>query len=53
MGEIDLRDEQDPLKKEYQKNPEAAQVTITATGNEQDDVRACSVDIGRVIYEAE
>lgn len=53
MGEIDLRDEQEPLKKEYERNPEAAQVTLTATGEEQDDVRSCSVDIGRAIYEAE
>lgn len=28
-------------------------ITLTATGEEQDDVRACSVDIGRAIYEAE
>lgn len=53
MPEIDLQDEQEPLKKEYEKNPEAAQITLTATGNETDDIRACSVDIGRAIYEAE
>lgn len=53
MGKIDLREEQEPLKDEYERDPEAAQVTLTATGEEQDDVRACSVDIGRAIYEAE
>ena len=53
MGEIDLRDEQEPLKMEYEENPEAAQITLTATGEEQDDIRACSVDIGRAVYEAE
>lgn len=53
MREIDLRDEQEPLKAAYVENPEAAQITITATGEEQDDVRACNVDIGRAIYEAE
>ncbi|WP_129113701.1 OsmC family protein [Halegenticoccus tardaugens] len=53
MGEIDLQKEQEPLKNEYEENPEAAQITLTATGSEQDDVRACSVDIGRAIYEAE
>lgn len=53
MDDIDLRTEQAPLKKEYEKNPEAAQITLTATGEEQDDVRACSVDIGRAVYEAE
>lgn len=53
MGETDLQEEQEPLKKEYETNPEAAQITLTATGEEQDDVRSCSVDIGRAIYEAE
>jgi uncharacterized OsmC-like protein len=53
MGDIDLREEQEPLKNEYERNPEAARVTLTATGEEQDDVRSCSVDIGRAIYEAE
>ncbi|MFB6301475.1 MAG: OsmC family protein [Haloferacaceae archaeon] len=53
MGEIDLRQEQEPLKREYEENPEAARITLTATGEERDDVRACSVDIGRAIYEAE
>lgn len=48
-----MRGEQEPLKNEYEENPEAAQITLTATGNEQGDVRACSVDIGRAIYEAE
>lgn len=53
MGEIDLREEQRPLKAEYEDDPDAARITLTATGEEQDDVRACSVDIGRAIYEAE
>lgn len=53
MTNINLRAEQEPLKTEYEQDPEAAQITLTATGSEQDDVRACSVDIGRSIYEAE
>ncbi len=53
MGDTDLRDEQEPLKTEYETNPEAAQITLSATGQERDDARACSVDIGRAIYEAE
>lgn len=53
MADIDLQEEQEPLKSEYETNPEAAQITLTATGEEQDDVRSCSVDIGRAIYEAE
>lgn len=53
MEETDLQDKQEPLKKEYEENPEAAQVTLTASGAEQEDARACSVDIGQAIYEAE
>jgi organic hydroperoxide reductase OsmC/OhrA len=53
MPEIDLQGEQEPLQHEYEENPDAAQITLTATGEEHDDVRACSVDIGRAVYEAE
>ena len=53
MTDIDLQEEQEPLKHEYEENPEAAQITLTASGAEQEDVRSCSVDIGRAIYEAE
>lgn len=53
MSDSDLQEAQAPLKDEYEKDPEAAQITLTATGEEQDDVRACTIDIGRAIYEAE
>jgi uncharacterized OsmC-like protein len=53
MSDVNLQEEQGPLKREYEENPDAAKVTLTATGEEQDDVRSCSVDIGRAIYEAE
>lgn len=53
MPDVDLQEEQEPLKREYEENPEAAEITLTATGVEQEDVRACSVDIGRAIYDAE
>lgn len=53
MADIDLQEEQKPLKKEYETNPDAAQITLTATGEEKNDVRSCSVDIGRSVYEAE
>ncbi|AGB36226.1 OsmC family protein [Natronococcus occultus] len=53
MSESNLQEEQEPLKAEYEENPEAARVTLTATGEEGDDSRACSVDIGRAIHEAE
>jgi len=53
MADHDLQADQEPLKREYEKNPEAAQITLSATGEEQGDARSCSVDIGRAIYEAE
>lgn len=53
MSDSDLQEAQAPLKNEYEEDPEAAQITLTATGEEQDDVRACNIDIGRAIYEAE
>jgi len=53
MSETDLREEQAPLKERYEQDPDAAKITLTATGEEQDDARSCSVDIGRAIYEAE
>jgi len=53
MADTDLREEQKPLKERYERDPDAAKITLTATGEEQDDARSCSVDIGRAIYEAE
>jgi uncharacterized OsmC-like protein len=50
---VDLREAQEPLKAEYERDPDAARITLTATGTEQADRRSCSVDIGRAIYEAE
>lgn len=49
----DLQTRQAPLKTEYEQNPDKAKLTLTATGAEHGDVRACSVDIGRAVYEAE
>ncbi|HET7323758.1 MAG TPA: OsmC family protein [Halococcus sp.] len=53
MAETDLQEAQKPLKDEYERDPEAAKITLTATGEQQDDVRSCNVDIGRAMYEAE
>ena len=48
-----LQDVQEPLKEQYEADPDEARITLTATGEEQDDLRACNVDIGRAVYEAE
>lgn len=53
MGQPDLRELQEPIRERYASDPEAAKVTLTATGEEDEDVRACSVDIGRAIYDAQ
>lgn len=53
MTDSDLRELQKPLKEEYERDPEAAKITMTATGEGHEDARSCSVDIGRAIYEAE
>lgn len=53
MTENSLQDEQKPLKERYENDPEAAKVTLSATGEEQADAKSCNVDIGRAIYEAE
>ncbi|MFB6108316.1 MAG: OsmC family protein [Haloplanus sp.] len=53
MSDNELRDAQAPLKEEYEQDPEAAKVTLTATGEEEADARACSVEVGQAIYQAE
>ncbi|MCH7659537.1 MAG: OsmC family protein [Euryarchaeota archaeon] len=53
MSESDLQSEQAPLKEQYTEDPEEAQITLSATGTEQADVRSCDIDIGRAVYEAE
>lgn len=53
MSGSDLQEEQRSIKKAYEENPEKAQIELSAKGEEQSDVRSCSVDIGRAVYEAE
>ena len=47
-----LRETQAPLKETYERDPEAAQVTLTATG-ERADTTSCSVEVGEAVYEAQ
>ena len=46
-----LREIQDPLKQRYRVEPEAAQVTLSATGQLGDGV-SCSINTGRAMAEA-
>jgi len=50
---MDFRSLQRPLKEQYRNDPTASQITIRAKGGETDVPTACSVDIGRAIYQAE
>ncbi len=50
---LDLRAIQKPLKDQYRADPDAARITITASGSQTGTPLSCSVDIGRAIYEAQ
>ena len=50
---MDLRSLQKPLKDMYRADPKASRITLTAKGGETGAPIACSVDIGRAVYEAQ
>jgi uncharacterized OsmC-like protein len=50
---MDLREAQRPLKARYRESPAEARITLGARGGESASAVACSVDIGRAVYEAE
>src|ERR1700685_182454 len=50
---MDLRSLQKPLKEQYRADPTTSRITIRAKGGQTDVPVACSVDIGRAIYQAE
>jgi uncharacterized OsmC-like protein len=50
---MDIRSLQKPLKEQYRADPNASKITIRAKGGQTDVPVACSVDIGRAIYQAE
>ena len=47
-----LREIQEPIKAQYRAEPEAARITLRATGSTADGAMTCSVDLGRAIYAA-
>jgi uncharacterized OsmC-like protein len=49
----DLRSIQKPLKEKYRSDPDSSRITLEARGSRSDTAMACSVDIGRAIYEAQ
>jgi len=50
---MDIRTLQKPLKEQYRSDPQASQILIRAKGGQTDVPVACSIDIGRAIYQAE
>ena len=50
---MDLRAVQQPIKDAYRADPDQARITLTARGSAGDAPVACSVDLGRAIYEAQ
>jgi len=50
---MDLRSVQRPLKEQYKNDPNSSRITLRAKGSQMDTPMACSVDIGRAIYNAQ
>ena len=50
---MDLRTLQRPLKERYRAEPDAAKITLRAQGSQTDQPIACSVDLGRALYQAQ
>jgi uncharacterized OsmC-like protein len=50
---MDLRAAQKPLKERYREDPAASRITLVARGGQGETPIACSVDLGRTIYEAQ
>jgi uncharacterized OsmC-like protein len=53
LDPVDLRALQRPLKERYRAESGAAKITLTAKGAQAGEPVACSVDLGRAIYEAQ
>src|SRR5207302_4328982 len=50
---MDLRSVQQPLKEQYRREPSSSHITLRAKGSKTATPIACSVDIGRAIYQAQ
>ena len=50
---MDLRRVQEPLKEGYRRDPGSGRITLTARAGGAGTPIACSVDLGRAIYEAQ
>jgi uncharacterized OsmC-like protein len=50
---MDIRSMQRPLKEQYRQEPASSRITLRASGRQGDAPIACSVDLGRAIYDAQ
>ena len=50
---MDLKSVQKPLKDQYRSDPAASRITLKARGGQTETPIACSVAIGRAIYDAQ
>ena len=50
---MDIRSLQKPLKEQYRSDPGASRITLRAKGGQTEVPIACSVDLGRAVYQAE
>jgi len=50
---MDIRSLQKPLKDRYRRDPAGSRIRLTARGTQTDAPIACSVDLGRRIYDAQ
>ncbi len=50
---MDIRSLQKPFKDQYRQDPTSSRITLTARGTQAGAPIACSVDLGRAIYDAQ
>lgn len=50
---MDLRETQEPLKDDYRERPDEARITLSARGSQTGEAVACSVDLGRLVHDAQ
>lgn len=49
----ELREHQAPIKERYRADPDSARIVLSARGTRGADAVACSVDLGRLVQQAE
>jgi uncharacterized OsmC-like protein len=50
---MDIRSVQKPLKEQYRSDPATSRIRLTARGSQSETPIACSIDIGRAVYQAQ